>query len=516
MKKIFLIVSFLLIILFTGLFTQSCTKLEEQVYSDYTGDLFFSNPDNLIYAVGVAYTNLYSVAGNKFGLIGIDAGTDLLVVPQRGGDWFDGGEWHRWHRHTWTASESYISRWWNVVYYGVNTCNRLLLQFEGLQDVEPAKAELRALRALYYLWLIDIYGNVPIQERFDVPADYKPKNNSRQEVYDFIERELTAPEVIDNLSKETGLLYYGRINYYTAQMILAKLYLNAEVYTGTPQWDKAMTAVDEIYNSGLYSLSSDFFDSFKADASTCPEVILGVAFDQIEAQGLEIHLFTLHYNLSAKYKFEVNCWNGLSIQEAFFNTFEETDIRKTAMLYGPQYDDAGVQIQDPSYEKFDPTNPTKPKDPDGPGLNFTPAINMLEPSCLRQCGARIAKFPFIEGSNAATSNDFPIFRYADLLLMKAELYLRMGNAGEALTYVNMVRARAGAADFTEVTFENLLAERGRELFAEGYRRSDLIRFGKYFDTRWEKPDVSPEYVKLWPIPQSAISVNDSLVQNPGY
>jgi starch-binding outer membrane protein, SusD/RagB family len=516
MKKIVLIVSFLLIIIFTGIFTQSCTKLDEKVYSDYTGDLLFSDPDNLIYAFGVAYTNLYALAGHKYGMIGFDCGTDLTVVPQRGGDWFDGGEWHRFHRLTWTPSEAYILYWWNTIYYGINTCNRLILQFEPLDPATagPAIAELRALRALYYYWLIDIFGNVPIQDRFDVPADYKPATNSRLEVYNFIESELLA--VMGDLSKETGLLYYGRINYYTAQMILAKLYLNAEVYSGTPQWEKAMTAVDTIINSNKYSLSADFFDSFKADASSCPEVIMGVAFDQLMAQGLEIHLFTNHYNMQAKFGFLVATWNGLCAQEAFFNSFDSTDIRRTGLLSGKQYNDDGTQIQDPSYEKFDPQNPTKPKDPDGAGLNLTPFVNMLEPNCLRQCGARIAKFPFIQGSDRYTSNDFPVFRYADVLLMKAELLLRLGNAGEALTYVNLVRARAGVDPFTDVNADNLLAERGRELFGEGHRRSDLIRFGKYLDTRWEKPDVSPDYVQLWPIPQNAINLNPLLVQNTGY
>jgi hypothetical protein len=525
MKKILLTVSFLLILLFTGMVQQSCTKLDEEVYSDYTGDLFFSNPDNLIYAFGVAYTNLYQVAGHKFGLIGMDVGTDILVVPQRGGDWFDNGEWHRWHRHTWEPTEGYIQRWWNLLYLGVNNCNQLISQFEVL-DPEigaPAVAELRALRALYYYWLIDIFGNVPILDRFDYPADYKPVNNTRAEVYDFIERDLL--EVMPELSKETGLLYYGRINYYTAQMILAKLYLNAEVYTGTPQWEKATLAVDEIVNSGKYSLSGDFFDSFEADASSSPEVILGVAFDQIYAEGLEIHLFSLHYNLAAVYGFEDNCWNGLSFQEAFFNSFEETDARRNGLLFGPQYDAEGNQVEDASYEKKDFTNPDKPFDPDGPGLNLTPNINMLEPSCLRQCGARIAKFPFIQGSDRYTSNDFPIFRYSDLLLMKAELMLLQGDAGGGLTYVNDVRSRAGLDGLGELTFENLLAERGRELFVEGHRRSDLIRFstgshgstaGVYYAPRWEKPDQSQEFKSLWPIPQSAISTNPNLQQNPGY
>jgi hypothetical protein len=251
---------------------------------------------------------------------------------------------------------------------------------------------------------------------------------------------------------------------------------------------------------------------------------MGVAFDKVNAAALEIHLFTLHYSLAAVYKFEDNCWNGLSFQEAFFNSFEENDLRRNGMLFGPQYDAEGNQVEDPSYEKKDFSNPDKPFDTDGIGLNLTPNLNMLEPSCLRQCGARVAKFPFIEGSDRYTSNDFPIFRYSDLLLMKAELLLLQGDAGGALIYVNEVRARAGVEGFASLTFEELLAERGRELYVEGHRRSDLIRFsgsayttsGIYYAPRWEKTDQSPEYTKLWPIPQSAISVNSNLVQNPGY
>jgi hypothetical protein len=320
------------------------------------------------------------------------------------------------------------------------------------------------------------------------------------------------------LSKETGLAYYSRINYYVAQMILAKLYLNAEVYTGTPQWDKALAACDSIYQDGAgpYSLEADFFANFQENATSSREHILGVPFDKVMAQGFEIHLFTLHYNLQSRFGLLSATWNGICGQEAFYNYFEEGDYRRFGMLAGVQTDDEGNVIEDPNFEKFDPTNPTKPKDPDGAQLNLTPFVNQLEPNCLRQCGARVAKFPFIEGSDRYTSNDFPIFRYADLLLMRAEILLRQGNAGDALTLVNQVRARAGVADFTELTFDNLLEERARELYAEGHRRSDLIRFGKYLDARWEKPDVTPEFRELWPIPQAQIDANPNLDQNDGY
>ncbi len=526
MKNRSFITKLLIIALLTGVFQVSCTKLDEEVYSNLTGEVLFDDPDNLIYAFGAAYTNLYRLVGHKYGMVGHEAGTDLLVVPQRGGDWYDGGEWHRYHRHTWTPAEGYVSHWWTNIYAGVNICNKLIDQFDasGLESAEAAIAELRALRALYYFWLIDIFGNVPIVDKYDVPADYKPPTNSRQEVYDFIEGELLLGRTDDDgnewapvlplLSKETGLSIYSRINYYSAYTILAKLYLNAEVYTGTPQYEKALAACDTVYNSNLFSLESDFFSNFGSDATASPEHILGVPFDQVYAAEFEIHLFTLHYSLQDHFKLQSATWNGICAQEDFFNSFEETDVRRNGLLHGEQYDDEGNLIEDPGYEKF---QPGQVFDPDGPGLDLTPAVNMLEPNCLRQAGARVAKFPYIEDSDRYTGNDFPIFRFADILLMRAELLVRTsGDLGVALEMLNMVRTRALVDPLAEVTLENILAERARELYAEGHRRSDLIRFGAYLNTRWEKEEMSADYVTLWPIPEGQIDANPNLDQNPGY
>ena len=517
MKKILFSIKIILVAALLVVSQQSCTNLDERVYSDLNGDILFDDPDNLIYGFGLAYTNLYQFFGHKYGVIGSEAGTDLLVVPQRGGDWYDGGEWHRYHRHEWTSTEAYVGRAWTMLFKGVNTCNRLIFTFESLEDVdtEPAVAELRGLRAFYYLWLVDIYGNVPIVDSFDVPEDYKPATNSRQEVYDFVETELL--EVMPLLSKSTGLDYFGRINYYTAQTMLAKLYINAEVYTGTPQWSKAMDAVDTVMGGG-YSLAANFFSNFEEDATMSPEYIMGLHNDRLEAPAFEVHLFTLHYNLVNKYEIQDNTWNGICAQESFYHLFDvdTNDVRRKSILFGFQYEADGTLIEDPSYEKFDPNDVTKPTDPDGAPLNLTPEVNMLEPNCLRQAGARVAKYPFILGSDRYTSNDIPIYRYADILLMKAELLLRQGDAGGALQYVNEVRTRSNAAPLTEMTMEILLDERARELFAEGHRRSDMIRFGVYGNPRWEKPEQSQSYTTIWPVPQSQIDVNQNLIQNPGY
>jgi hypothetical protein len=521
MKKFLTILKISLICMILVIIQPSCSDLDEEVYSDMTADMFFSDPDNLIYAFGKAYTSLYDITGNKYGMQGSECGTDMMVVPQRGGDWLDGGEWHRLHRHTWTPEDNMFNHYWTNIYAnGISTVNRLIYEFENLEDVDvtPAVAELRALRALYYYWLIDKFGNVPIVDNFNGPA--KPLTASRQEVYNFIETELI--ESMPILSKETGLQMYGRINYYAAQMILAKLYLNAEVFTGTPQWQKAMDACDTIINSGLYNLAANYFDNYIADASASKESILAVPFDEIKADGFEIHLFSLHYGLQQKYGFTSATWNGICFQESFFNLFAENDLRRNGMLFGPQFFDDGSPVTDPSWERF---SPSKPFDPDGENLNLTPVVNQLEPNCLRQAGARVAKFPFIPASPRYISNDLPIFRYADVLLMKAECLLRLGRAGEALPLANEVRARASADPFTEVNYVNLLEERGRELYCEGMRRTDMIRFAdqipadnvmNYYAPRWEKTDVTPAYRSLWPIPQSKIDVNENLTQNPGY
>jgi hypothetical protein len=521
MKKFITTLKITMAVMVLVMIQPSCTNLDEEVYSDMTAEIFFSDPDNLIYAFGKAYTSLYDLTGHKYGMQGSECGTDMLVVPQRGGDWLDGGEWHRYHRHTWTPDDNCFNHWWTNIYInGISTVNSLIDQFESLEDVDvtTAVSELRALRALYYFWLVDKFGNVPLV--IDNNGPENPFTSSRQEVYDFIESELM--ESMPYLSKETGLLMYGRINFYTAQMVLAKLYINAEVYTGTPQWQKAMDACDTIINSGFYNLSADYFDNFKADASGSREVIMGVPFDEILADGFEIHLFSLHYGLQQKYGFTAATWNGICFQEFFFNLFPENDLRRNGILFGPQFFDDGTPVTDPSWETF---SPGKPFDSDGAPLNLTPNVNQLEPNCLRQSGARIAKFPFIAASPRYISNDLPIFRYADVLLMKAECLLRLDRAGEALTYANEVRSRASADPFTEVNYINLLEERGRELYCEGHRRSDMIRFAdqipadnplNYYAPRWEKTEVTPAYRSLWPIPQSKIDVNVNLDQNDGY
>jgi hypothetical protein len=508
MNKVTYIIKVLFLGILVSVFSLACTDLEEEIYSEVTPDQFFQTEAEFVSALGNAYTQLNSIGGNGNIFSLQEVTSDEIVVPTRGQDWDDGGEWRRLHTHEYAFENGIINNSWVFCYGGVSTCNRLIFQFNelGVEGAEEFIAELRALRAMYYYWLVDLYGNVPIVTDFDVPPDFAPANNSRQEVFNFIEQELT--EVLPLLTQEVGGAAYGRVNYYTAQAILAKLYLNAEVYTGTPQLEKALTAVDEIINSGQYSLAPDYYDNFVVNNENSPEFIFAIPYDEVFQQGFVMPMMTLHYASQATYNLTAQPWNGFASLQEFYDSYEDTDVRKQNFLVGPQFSASGERLLD---------NGAEASDPDGPPLTFTPEINELGPQALRQAGVRIGKWEYELGSTENLNNDLALLRYSDIVLMKAEILFRQGQtAGEALALVNQIRERAGVAPFTELTEENLLAERGREMFAEQTRRSDLIRFGRYNDAWQFKPQDPSDHVNIFPIPRPQLDSNPNLVQNPGY
>jgi len=515
----------------------SCTDLEEDTFGLITPDNFFQNEEEFQSTLGSAYTRMYPFIQNVWVLSELTS--DEMSVTVKGGSWANPVQ-RQMHVNNWTTAHAPIGNLWNFLYAGVATTNRLIFQLEAVGGAETIAfiAEMKTLRAWWYLYLVDIFGNVPLVDRFDVAEDFAPTNaDNRAEVYTFIESEILAN--LGDLSKEVNQSTYGRVNYWTAQAILAKLYINAEIYTGTAQWGMAEDAIDEIINSGLFSLAANYFDNFNVANSTSPEFIFAIPYDEINAPGFDIYTRVMLGTSRLTFNRTQGPWNGYVTVADFYESYIDpvenpgpqgdvigldgstatgtTDIRLANFMVGPQYEFDGVtRIIDPAFEAFNPDFPENPVDPDGEPVNYTPYINELEPNALRQAGARIKKWEYEIGSvSRSMNNDYAIFRYTDILLMKAEVRLRQSDGAAGLPLVNMIRSRAGVDDYVTLTMENLLAERGRELYGESWRRSDLIRFGVNNEAWWAKPATNPS-VNLFPIPQVQMDANANLTQNPGY
>jgi hypothetical protein len=477
----------------------ACQELEQEVLDGVTAeDIANSNNPNLINVLKAsAYARIVGSWGGHNSIWSIqEVSSDEMAIPQKGADWEDGGQWIRMHRHTWNPQEESFNNSWNYCYTAIGEINNLIISYP---DVPALNAELKVLRALVYLWLIDSFGNVPVIDENSTGGN--PTNNTRAEVFAFIEKSIK-----DNISLLPAKSSKTTINQISAQAILAKLYLNAQIYTGTPKWAEAEAAADLVINSGEYSLTSNFFANFSERNGGSSENILTLPYDQNNAQGFNLPQMTLHYSSQATFNLQDQPWNGYASLEEFYNSFDDKDVRKNSFLEGPQFASDGTRLIDLSAE---------PNDPDGPPLTFTPKINMLAPNAFRQAGVRVGKFEFALGAANSLNNDYPLIRLGEIILIKAEAALRQGKTAAALTAANQIRTRAGMPTYTALTLDELFNERGREMFAEASRRTDMIRFGKWNQPWWEKSASQP-FRAIFPIPQNQINANPALKQNPGY
>lgn len=505
------------------LFSLACTDLTERTPGALTS---LESEEEFVSALGEAYAVLggdpgWQTHGGFFALTQIS--TDETVIPRRGGDWFDGGIWLDTHRHTIDVDHDPTNGAWTYLFSGVNATSRIASQFEQLRDDGAVDEELagnfiaeaKVLRAFYYFFLLDSFGNVPIIEDFTA-VEGNPPNNSdfdtgREELFAFIEQELL--DNIDLLDDNVAGAY-GRLNTYAGNFLLAKLYLNAEVYTGTERWADAQEQLDIIIDSGEFSLESSYFNNFSVNNSNSTETIFAIPYDEVFNPGFNMHQMTLHYEQQQQFNFQDQPWNGYATLAEFYNSFEEDDLRRDGLLAGVQTTPAGDVITDPG----SPDNPPLDLDPEIPSINMESAD---EYPTFRLAGARFGKFEYEQGATPNLNNDFPVMRYADVILMRAETEWRINGGGEM--YFNMIREnnRVGDVGSIPLNAENLLAERARELYMEVWRRQDLIRFEgnegatRFNDSWWEK-GVSDEYRNVFPIPEDQINANSNLNQNPGY
>jgi hypothetical protein len=485
---------------------QACTDLDAEIFDQAEASKFPTNEQELLSTVGATYGRLRGYYDPVTVLN--EATTDEMVVPTRGPDWYDNASWQQMAKHEWTpVSPGQINSSWEWAFGVIANSNiNLVALSESQLEIEGKEAivaEVRMLRAFAYFFLLDMFGNVPILTE-DAPAG-NPSQSTRPEVFAFVESEILA--AIPDLRDEKGAAMYGRFSQAAAYTLLAKLYLNAEVYSGTPRWQDALDATNAVINSAAeYSLNPDFLQNFSvSNQNIYDENIFTVPYDKVLATGMNWHMRTLHYSMGAKYGLSNNPWNGFATRAEFYNKFSDNDQRKDMWLEGPQTDRSGNVIT--FVDAVDGAN--KP-------LNFTPQISSLE-RALGNEGVRNVKYEVQENNpRVDQDNDFVVFRYADVLLMKAEALLRSGNTAEALELVNEVRARAGVEPFSSLTLDTLLEERGRELAWEGWRRNDLIRFGKFTGSTWQFKTNTQEFRSLFPIPNVQLSNNPNLKQNPGY
>ena len=475
---------------------------EEVVTSEST--LYLNTLGNLYGMIGSDQTG-EGLAGTYRGVYDLNTfTTDEAIIPTRGGDWYDGGLWQRLYLHTWDVGEAPIKNAWNYLYKVVVMANQAIGDLKGY----PAwQQEARAVRALYYYYLLDMFGRVPIVTSTDI-AMADVEQSTRVDVFNFVTEELkaVAPDLPLERSNMPGT-YYGRITRPVAWFILAKLYLNAPVYIGEEHWDDVVTYCDLVSSLG-YDLEERYEDNFAVYNEKSVENIFTIPMDKHLYRAQNQYLFrSRHYDHAAAIGFTGE--NGASA------TLEALDANGF-----------GTPSQDPRFDLNYWGGVPEDLEGNDIDLEYKPrsvALDVTGTADEKLAGARMRKYeidPNAMKDGKLMDNDWVIFRYADVLLMRAEALLHNGDTDGALTLVNAVRERAGAVPFTALTLDMLLQERMREFAWEGLRRQDMIRFGVYgkaWSFRQSLPgEDSTGYTKLFPIPADIRALNPKLTQNEGY
>ncbi|MDO6435441.1 RagB/SusD family nutrient uptake outer membrane protein [Flavitalea sp. BT771] len=511
--------------------------LKEITYSDLSAQTY--KYTDAYAAMGIAYANLRGLFSHSNWYMLQETSSDELVMPANSSGWEDAGIYKRIHLHTWNSENPQMINMWLQLYAGVTNCNRVLDQLD--KDVIPPAAgttkegligEMKVLRAFYYWQICDNFGNAPL---VNSTATELPSTAKRQEIYDFIVKDIN--DALPSLSENTDKLMYGRFNKWAAKALLANIYLNAEVYTGQAKWQECLAQCNDILGSPGYHLEGAYKDIFKTQNENSSEIIFAVPFDENQGQGFFVEMYSWHGAMKDKYNMQATPWGSGSAQgiPQFIDTYSSDDHRLgDTWLMGPQFKSDGVTPLKGSYDK------------NGQPLNF---VNHLPDGLFTSEteGYRMNKFEVKTGALADLSNDFPFFRLAQVMMMKAECLLRTGHADDAAAIVTNVRNRAFAdpakatvtgaqlqgnskyhygyvenynivdpGDQSAVQFGGMLDELGYEFPWEAQRRRDDIRFGVFTKKSWLSHKPNGDYRTIFPIPQAALNSNPNLDQNDGY
>ena len=462
--------------------------------------------------------------------------TDEAIIPIRGGNWYDGGLWENMYNHTWTATDTDLYNVWKYLY------KVIVLSTKSLETIEKHKAllteqqrvdysaEVRAVRAMYYYYAMDMFGRIPIlQSSTQKTADIRQSN--RSDVFWYVVKELqdVAPLLANEHSNLQGN-YYGRVTRPVAWFLLAKLSLNAEVYTDDDwtdssrpdgktimfdiegnkknAWQTCVHYCDLITAAG-YTLEADYTKNFAVHNEGSTENIFTIPLDK------NLYLNEFHYLFRSRHYAHGGAYSGASengtcatLHTMAVNGFgtETPDARLDMNFY------TGKVEVDGKYVTLD----------DGTPLEYKPLAvekNLTASPYLETAGARMKKYEVDRtaySDGRMPNNDIVLYRYADVLLMKSEAKVRNGESGDE--EMNALRSRVGMPSLS-ATLDNLLNERLLELVWEGWRRQDMIRFGTYgkqYDIHTPSEADKKGYTTVFPIPEKAHELNPNLKQNPGY
>ncbi len=541
MKKISPLLT-LLPCLFTLILLSSC--LGEDSKGQLTEEQTFTSAQS-IYVNAVS--SLYSYIGgtsDSEGLQGTYRGvydfntftTDEAMIPTRGGDWYDGGFWQNLYLHTWTPSDASLNNTWNYLFKVVMLSNQSLDIIRNYSDLLTASqqytfsCEVRAVRALFYFYLLDLFGRVPIVTDANQQVG-NVKQSNRSQVFNFVVSELQ--EVTPYLSPDHSNLignHYGRITQPVAYFLLAKLMLNAEVYshddwTSTPKpdgadlmfnvfgkrmnaWEACVAYCQELDVLG-YELENNYANNFAVQNEGSKENIFTIPMDKTLYPNIFKNLFrSRHYQHGSALGFDAE--NGSCATVSTCLTFgygtDDVDTRWHSNFYADKIyvDGQPVMLEDGTQLEYQPLDAQLV-------LTGTPHE--------KTAGARMSKYEIDRkaySDGLLQNNDIVLFRYADVLLMQAEAEIRNGNSGQ--NELDQIRQRAHMSPIN-ATLDNILDERLRELVWEGWRRNDLIRFQMFHKAYEQRPQLPGEqnaYTSVFPIPTGAMSLNKNLTQNPGY
>jgi hypothetical protein len=507
--------------------TVACTDPSVAPKSTITGSNYFNDPNSYQQFLAKVYggLGLSGQAGptGQPDIAGIDEGfsqylrlyweTEELPSDEAVIAWNDIGL-PEMNLQTWTSSSTMVVAMYYRIFFQVGMANEFLRQttdaaLAGRPGITPAlktqiqqyRAEARFLRALSYWHGIDLFGNIPLVTEADPLGATAPKQSTRAVIYSFIVSELTA---IASQLPAPSAATYGRATGPAASMLLAEVYLNGGVYSGTPHWAEALAAAQAVISSGFYSIDTSYRHLFLADNNTSPEIIFPIPQDGLKTQTYGGVTFLAHASCGGSMSNTTygidGCWWGLRLKPEAYNFYAAGD-KRSAYFYTTGQTVAVTTISD------------------------------------FHAGIAAPKFQNVTSSGAPGSNttfvdtDFPVFRLAEAYLIYAEALLQGGGGtrAQALAYVNLLRERAyggTSGDITDpaLTLNFILAERGRELLWEGHRRTDLVRFGRFtggtYLWAWKggmlAGTATDAHLNLYPLPASELIANPNLTQNPGY